>query len=222
MEEKNEGEDPFPNDNPDAPPRRPLTFTEKLKRVVSLKEIPEFVPPPPIKGKKTVIFDLDETLVHTEPYKPHPDVKYIVFPESHDYVFLRPGSDEVLKYANEMFDVFIFTAANQAYADFVIDSLCPSIKSDHRFYRNSCYLENGRPTKYVSMFNRRPEDLVLVDDNYYASRANPENTLLIDGWKGFPDDLVIFKWLIPTLMKMLDADDVRPVIKEALKSKNKN
>ena len=130
-----------PNDDPSAPPRRPLTMFEKLHRIMSLKQIPIFKAPPPIKGKKTVIFDLDETLVHTEAFKPHPSVRYIVFPDTTDYVYLRPGSDEVLKYSREVFDLFIFTAANQAYADFIIDHLCPSIPPDHRFYRNSCYME---------------------------------------------------------------------------------
>ena len=204
-----------PNDDPNAPPRRPLTMFEKLHRIVSLKNIPAFHPPPPIKGKITVIFDLDETLVHTESFQPHPSVKYIIFPNSNDYVFLRPGSDEVLKYCYENFDTFIFTAANQAYADFIIDYLCPKIPPDHRFYRNSCYLENGRAVKYISMFDREPEKIVLVDDNYYNSQANVDNVLKIEPWRGYPDDLLIFTWLIPTLMKMIGSNDVRPIIKEA-------
>ena len=210
-----------PNDDPNAPPRRPLTMGEKLQRIVSLKNIPEFRPPPPVDGKITVIFDLDETLVHTEAFKPHPSVQIITFPNSEDYVFLRPGADVVLKYCYDNFDCFIFTAANQAYADFIIDYLCPSIPPDHRFYRNSCYIKNGRAIKYISMFNRDPQKIVLIDDNYYNSQANNENVLKIEPWRGYPDDLLIFTWLIPTLMKMRGCSDVRPIIKEALKDLEK-
>ena len=69
--------------------------------------------------------------------------------------------------------------------------------------------------KYLSMFDRSPENIVLIDDSYYAEQANTENVLKIEPWRGYPDDLVIFTWLIPTLLKIREAKDVRPVIKEA-------
>ena len=103
-----------PNDDPNAPPRRPLTMFEKLHRFMSLKQIPVFKAPPPIKGKKTVIFDLDETLVHTESFKPHPSVRYIVFPNTSDYVYLRPGAQEVLKYSK----ISSYHAINQVATEF--------------------------------------------------------------------------------------------------------
>ena len=57
--------------------------------------------------------------------------------------------------------------------------------------------------------------IINVDDNYYNSQANVDNVLKIEPWRGYPDDLLIFTWLIPTLMKMIGSNDVRPIIKEA-------
>jgi len=79
--------------------------------------------------KKTLIFDLDETLVHCIddidnqtfdlPIK-------VTFPSGETIqagINIRPHVYQCLKKARENYQVVIFTASHQAYADAVIDAL---------------------------------------------------------------------------------------------------
>jgi CTD small phosphatase-like protein 2 len=61
-------------------------------------------------GKEfTLVLDLDETLVH-------------YFESGSEGQFLvRPGCDRFLKQMNEYYEIVIFTAAMQDYADWVLD-----------------------------------------------------------------------------------------------------
>jgi RNA polymerase II subunit A small phosphatase-like protein len=72
---------------------------------------------------KTLILDLDETLVHSS-FKPH-SVKEadIILPVELDgnmctvYVLLRPGAIEFCEKMSEIYEVVIFTASLSKYAD---------------------------------------------------------------------------------------------------------
>lgn len=85
--------------------------------------------------KKTLIFDLDETLVHciddieNNPY----DKKIIVtFPTGEVVeagINIRPHAYECLKKANQHYQVVVFTASHQSYADAVLDTLEQEFKS---------------------------------------------------------------------------------------------
>lgn len=72
------------------------------------------------KNKKTLIVDLDETLVHSS-FKP-PEKADIVLPVEIDdkvcyvYVLVRPGAQEFLEKLAEFYEVVIFTASLSKYA----------------------------------------------------------------------------------------------------------
>ena len=65
-------------------------------------------------GKKTIVLDLDETLVHSS-FTPLPTYD-MVFPLSRDqmvqdvYVCVRPGVDEFLQTLQSQFEIVVFTA----------------------------------------------------------------------------------------------------------------
>ena len=78
-------------------------------------------------GKKTLVLDLDETLVHSSFKAPKkPDIVLPVDIEGrvcHVYVLVRPGC---VKFLNEMakyYEVVIFTASLSKYADPLMDIL---------------------------------------------------------------------------------------------------
>ena len=201
---------------PEESPRRPLTFKEKAKYFFTGTIYQQFTPPSPLIGKKTLILDLDETLIHSSGFKPAQNVEYLQKPfasNSGTYVFLRPGLKDFLKYCYENFDLFIFTAARQEYADFIIDSLYPLIESDHRYYRDSCFpIDGKRVKKDISILNRAPEELILIDDSYSCYMNNPKNTISIEAWNGTPDDDVLKSYVIPILERCRAAEDVREVL----------
>lgn len=60
------------------------------------------------------------------------------------YVNVRPHAKEIIKNMSRYFDVIIFTAGNQCYADPILDYLDPERKIQHRLYRDSCTMVNNQ------------------------------------------------------------------------------
>jgi RNA polymerase II subunit A small phosphatase-like protein len=123
-------------------------------------------------GMKTLVLDLDETLVHSN-FSPNPRSEIIVPLEldgtSHYvYVGKRPGVDEFLAHVGLKFEVVIFTAslskvkANQ-YADPLIDRLDAYSVVSSRLFRESCAFENGVYIKDLSRLGRDLSQTVIID-----------------------------------------------------------
>jgi carboxy-terminal domain RNA polymerase II polypeptide A small phosphatase len=101
-------------------------------------------------GKKTLVLDLDETLVHSS-FKPH-DLKEadILLPVELDgnvclvYVLLRPGALEFCQRLSHHYEVVIFTASLSKYADPLVKILDPEgTWCSHILFREHCtYLED--------------------------------------------------------------------------------
>ena len=84
---------------------------------------------PPSDKKKTIIFDLDETLVHciddidTQPYDLPLSVKFSTGETIEAGINIRPFAYDCLKTAHKNYRVLVFTASHQAYADAVLDAV---------------------------------------------------------------------------------------------------
>jgi CTD small phosphatase-like protein 2 len=61
----------------------------------------------------TLVLDLDETLIHY--------IESSVHSGENGHFLIRPGAREFLNKMNEHYEIVIFTAAVQDYADWVID-----------------------------------------------------------------------------------------------------
>jgi len=166
---------------------------------------------PPDHGKKCLVLDLDETLVHST----------FVVPEAYDlivplilpdgsyqniYVAKRPGVDGFLRDMCEMFEVVIFTASLSRYADPVIDFLtegmwahgatksptgAPSIR--HRLYRESCLFLQGLYVKDLSRLGRDLEHTVIVDNSPASFLLQPDNGIPIRSWFDDPMDAELMR-----------------------------
>lgn len=81
---------------------------------------------------------------------------------------IRPFALECLKRASDMFQVVVFTASHQAYADVVLDLLDPNHEIfAKRLYRDDCLKEkDGVYVKDLRIFgNCRGLDSVIIVDN---------------------------------------------------------
>jgi len=118
--------------------------------------------PPQKKHMKTLIFDMDETLIHCVDSIEDEDPQFIIKvpvdgEEVEAGINVRPYALECLEAANQQFEVVVFTASHQSYADAVLDFLDP----DHelikkRLYRDSCYeTEEGVYIKDLRIFANR-------------------------------------------------------------------
>ena len=93
-------------------------------------------------GKKCLVLDLDETLVHSS-FKPIPKPEYIIPVEidgmvHHVYVRKRPGCDTFLRMMARHYEIVIFTASLSKYANPLLDKLDPYNYIRSRLYREHC------------------------------------------------------------------------------------
>ncbi|KAH0449560.1 hypothetical protein IEQ34_020252 [Dendrobium chrysotoxum] len=144
------------------------------------------LPPLSIPRRKTVFFDLDETLIHSCTGMPPELYDFTIHPvidgkEIPFYVLKRPGVEELLRTAAELYEVVIFTAGRQEYASLVLDRLDPKRKLiAHRLYRDSCReIEAGKLVKDLSGLGRDLGKVVIVDDNPASYALQKENAIPI-------------------------------------------
>lgn len=170
------------------------------------------------ESKKTIIFDLDETLVHcvesistgkADVFLP------VTFPTGEIVqagIKIRPFALECLAAANKNFEVFVFTASHQCYANVVLDYLDPKNELIHqRFFRDSCLNVNGVFIKDLRIFaNRNLKDIVIIDNAAYSFGYQLDNGVPIISWHDDPKDRELFN-LMDYFKTLAAVDDVRDV-----------
>ncbi|XP_058749276.1 uncharacterized protein LOC131622264 [Vicia villosa] len=174
--------------------------------------------PPTLSNRKTVILDLDETLVHSTTTLPPQSFDFVVRPiidgEPLDfYVTKRPGVDELLESLASKYEIVIFTAALKEYASLVLDRLDRNRFISHRLYRDSCVNVDGKLVKDLAHVGRDLKRVVIVDDNPVSFSNQPENAILI---RPFVDDVCDRElWKLRSFLNGSDCyDDMREAIKQ--------
>ncbi|KAI9342259.1 carboxy-terminal domain RNA polymerase II polypeptide a small phohatase 1 [Obelidium mucronatum] len=165
-------------------------------------------------GKKHLILDLDETLVHSsfKPTAQKPDyiIKVNFKGKFHNiYVSKRPHVDSFLKAMGREFEVIVFTASTSNYANPVIDLLDP--RRDlvrHRLFRESCVKYKGVYVKDLTKLGRPLKDCIIVDNSPLAYAFQPENAVACQSWYSDPVDDEL-RELTPFLLKLRNVEDVR-------------
>lgn len=173
------------------------------------------------QNKKTLIFDLDETLIHcAEVNETYDIVQTIENPETgsrvETFIKQRPGVKKVIAELSEYFEVMVFTAGHQHYADKIIDFLDPENKHiAYRLYRDNCIeVIDGLFTKDLRIVGQRKiQDIILVDNAIYSYFFNMDNGIPCLPYYEDPQDNQL-QQLIPFLKKLANVKDVRPYIKK--------
>ncbi|RYG40080.1 hypothetical protein EON68_04675, partial [archaeon] len=120
-----------------------------------------------------LILDLDETLVHCSVDPIHDaDVQFpVAFNGTNYQVYVRkrPYLDKFLQWIAGRFEVTIFTASQQVYAERLLNLLDPEGKYiNHRLYRDSCLNVDGNYLKDLNVLGRDLTKTVLVDNSPHA------------------------------------------------------
>lgn len=111
---------------------------------------------------------------------------------------------------SKIFEIIIFTASRQDYADAVIDQLDPSGELiQYRLYRQHCvhlkgktYSNLGYYTKDIrTLQNRYKEDMIIVDNLVNSFACNVENGIPIKPYIKGKDDVEL-EYLADTLSGM--------------------
>ena len=172
-------------------------------------------------GKKILVLDMDETLIHKSTFPPHQSIELLPVDFEGCFIFKRPGVDEFLARVTSMFKTYIFTAGEKEYAQPLLDVLCPMIPESRRFYRDSCNTKKGKCKKNLKLLTKNMAEVVLVDDSPNIMKFYPRNVLQITRWNGTPIDACLLEEVLPILEQCARARDVRDVIDNVPKKRTR-
>ena len=172
-------------------------------------------------SKKTLVLDLDETLIHSafEPFNPKDDITLTMKVKEEDitiHVLKRPYLDEFLNIVTQKYEVVIFTASISDYANPLLDQLDPYKKIAFRLFREHCTKsDNGLFIKDLNRLGRNLKDVIIIDNNPVSFTFNKANGLPILTWHSIQSDNELIK-LIPLLTFLSNVDDIRPIINKVV------
>ncbi|XP_028328131.1 CTD small phosphatase-like protein isoform X2 [Gouania willdenowi] len=166
-------------------------------------------------GKKCVVIDLDETLVHSS-FKPISNADFIVPVEIDGtvhqvYVLKRPHVDEFLQKMGELFECVLFTASLAKYADPVADLLDQWSVFRARLFRESCVFHRGNYVKDLSRLGRELNNVIIVDNSPASYIFHPENAVPVQSWFDDMNDTELLD-LLPFFEGLSKEDEVYGVL----------
>ncbi|KAI3324493.1 NIF-domain-containing protein [Xylariaceae sp. AK1471] len=205
-------EDSYPKTVPPPPPPPSVpivneepTTTEEEKAVVAEQSQQKFLLPPieqRFKGRKCLVLDLDETLVHSS-FKILHQADFTIPVEIEGnyhnvYVIKRPGVDQFMKRVGELYEVVVFTASVSKYGDPLLDQLDIHKVVHHRLFRESCYNHQGNYVKDLSQVGRDLKDTIIIDNSPTSYIFHPQHAVPISSWFSDAHDNELLD-LIPVL-----------------------
>lgn len=143
-------------------------------------------PAPELAGRKCLVLDLDETLVHSS-FKSLRNADFIIPVEIDSqyhnvYVIKRPGVDEFMKRVGELYEVVVFTASVSRYGDPLLDQLDIHKVVHHRLFRESCYNHEGNYVKNLSVLGRPLKDTIILDNSPMSYIFHPQHAVPVSSW----------------------------------------
>lgn len=141
---------------------------------------------PEYSGKKCLVLDLDETLVHSA-FKYLRTADFVLPVDIDDqihnvYVIKRPGVDEFIKRVCTLYEVVIFTASVSRYGDPLLDILDKHKLIPHRLFRESCYNYEGNYIKNLSQLGRPLSEIIILDNSPASYIFHPQHAIPISSW----------------------------------------
>ncbi|KAI9744460.1 MAG: hypothetical protein M1818_001989 [Claussenomyces sp. TS43310] len=180
---------------------------------------------PPIEprfhGKKCLVLDLDETLVHSSFKILHQadfTIPVEIEGQYHNvYVIKRPGVDQFMKRVGELYEVVVFTASVSKYGDPLLDQLDIHHVVHHRLFRESCYNHQGNYVKDLSQVGRDLRETIIIDNSPTSYIFHPQHAVPISSWFSDAHDNELLD-LIPVLEDLAGSQvrDVSLVLDVAL------
>ena len=176
----------------------------------------EILLPPKNTKKKTLVLDLDETLVHSQ-FMEFSDKSDLVIQieienEIHDiHVKVRPGVKEFLEKMDKIYELVVFTASISKYADPLLDLIDKKGYCPYRLFREHCTLINTTFVKDLQRLGRDIKNIIIVDNSPVSYVLHPENGLPILTWFEDKSDRELYK-ITPILQFLSSVSDVREYI----------
>ncbi|KAF2719528.1 hypothetical protein K431DRAFT_286653 [Polychaeton citri CBS 116435] len=218
-------------------PRTPRPPRPLVPRRQPSYAAPSFSPTAP---RKTLVIDLDETLIHSmakggrmstghmvevqlnAPMPAQPPSLYGQQPARPPvlgpgvpilyYVHERPGCHDFLRKVAKWYNLVIFTASVQEYADPVIDWLEREKKYfSGRYYRQHCIFRGGAYVKDLAQVEPDLSRVMILDNSPMSYVFHEDNAIPIEGWISDPTDSDLLH-LVPLLEGLQYVTDVRALL----------
>ena len=181
---------------------------------------------PPNTHQKTLVIDLDETLVHSSTLHPFPNRKNIILHMNVNkiyykiYAIVRPFVEEFLREMSKYFNLYIFTASLSLYAKTLVEIFDKNKVILNILNRNYCRYMKGIYFKDLSIFKIDLKDIIILDNNPDSYALNKYNGIPILSWFDDANDKELLK-LLPLLKFLSKVKDVRPIIKKIVNNERK-
>ena len=178
--------------------------------------------PPKKTNKKTLVLDLDETLVHSQFFEfsipSDITIKIEIEKEIYDiHVLVRPGVEKFIETMKDYYEIIIFTASISKYADILMNIIDPNKYCPYRLFREHCSFVNNNYVKDLTRLGRDLKDIVIVDNSPLSYSFNPNNGLPILSWFDDYNDNELDK-ITPILIFLSNVEDVREYIPKLVKN----
>jgi CTD small phosphatase-like protein 2 len=171
------------------------------------------------------LIDLDETLIHAEDARPNKKYDTVVEMSQPGArrvdkigVNIRPYCTEFLRRMSKKFELIIFTAGRQDYADKMVDMLDPNREFiSHRLYRHHCSRFEGINVKEFRLIaNRKPEEIMIIDNYIYSFSSNLANGIPVKPYISGKEDCEL-EYIADKLENMTDYDVCSDYLAKAFK-----
>ena len=173
--------------------------------------------------EKTLILDMDETLIAAkfEGKEPKKFVRSFSFPfgDTEIHVRLRPYLSDCLEKLSQLYEIVVFTAGVQDYADPILDVIDPEktiFKT--RMYRTSCIKADQFFIKDLDIIlDRDKKDVIIVDNSILSFAFDLANGVPINSFIGDEEDDKDLLYLVSFLEEAFYQSDVRIPCEEAFR-----
>lgn len=164
------------------------------------------------RNKKTLLLDLDETILHSSEYKVTSPDMIISIDNREVYIKLRPFLKEFLTQVSVLYEIIVYTSSYDDYALEVCSRLTTSqslsISIDYLLSREACLNYKGEHIKQVNLLGRDLSQIVVIDNNPIGFLMTTQNGIGIRPWIGNAYDNEL-KYLTYILLEISQYSDVR-------------
>lgn len=167
-------------------------------------------------GRKCLVIDLDETLVHSS-FKPVQNADFVVPVEIDGtihqvYVLKRPHVDEFLQRMGQLYECVLFTASLAKYADPVADLLDKWGVFRARLFRESCVFHRGSYVKDLGRLGRDLSQVIIIDNSPASYIFHPDNAVPVNSWFDDMEDNELLE-LCPFFESLSKVDNIYTVLR---------
>lgn len=129
------------------------------------------------------------------------------------YVAKRPGVDEFLTEMAKHYELVIYTASLNKYADPLLDLLDPNRVIRTRLFRESCVYHEGNYVKDLSKLDRDLRDTIIIDNSPNSYSFQPDNAIDCSSFIDDPRDRELPQ-IAAFLTGIKDVRDVRGICRK--------